>query len=621
MTDESAFGPWNPITRIGVGAFGSTWRCSHADEPSREAAVKVLLAAHADHPAYKERFAAERDILRTLGGQPHPNLASYEGSDDETGHGLTWIALSYIPGADLATCLHDGRMPDDSPFGTSAADRYRRAIVIARGVAHATAHSHARGIAHRDIKPANIRMTPEGGVVLVDFGIGRDARVDRLTSADQQSPHTVTYAAPEILSRHHVADAWLGRLDVYSLGVVLHLVLTGKTAAVPTMIDDQGRALPLPRSEPLELPAVYNSELGRLLRAMTEPDPRLRPDMAAVSAALESLPERLNDGPMSAVLPASPLPESATEKTWSGLDRTPVPAPTRTLLAGESARVTQVEDTTADPPPPRSKAPAHPYVPPPAPEVARRFRPQSPPEPGGTATWPRLALAGLGGLGLLIVLTQFFVSQSADPTLPPVRCPPGDPDCEAAHRADALCGNGVLDPGERCDDGNDTPGDGCSESCRREVDFLPRDPASLRSFVRRADRTSFVALTEHVEDDPAWLSYFDPTSIRAFLEASQRFDPPVTPAKGVPRALQGVLPTLPGDTPCAELVPWLTWNFASPHLVDKSDPFYQRFCSTCSKRYPPRHDDEEACARRADHVFEHGVCVHESGRFFVAGCD
>jgi serine/threonine protein kinase len=600
MQSVGPFGPWKPVERIGVGAFGVTWRCRHASDPGREAAVKVLRGEHADVEAYLERFSAERDLLRTLGRTPHANLASYEGSDPEDGAPL-WIALAYIPGDDLATCLHDEAMPDGSRLGTSPPDRYHLARVVGIAVAAATAHAHARGIAHRDIKPANIRLTPAGGVVVVDFGIGRDARVDRLTSAEQQSPHTVTYAAPEILRGDLVEDAWLGRLDVYSLGVVLYRILAGNVPPVPLLNDTRGRTHPAPRQQPLTLPSVYPARLIALVQQLTNPDATLRPDMASTLAQLQRLPERPDDIQVDGWKTAPPptKPAHQTSPTWA-----PGPGgqldlqPTVTLNTDEVVRDTVPEQTAAEwgdivKPLPKNQlareSPAH--IDPPA-------RPTTHDDGGG----PPLALATFGVVVFLGLLWALFPATEA-----PRERPAGTPVPNAFDQARA---EAASTPEPTATPAPKTP--------KRPVapTFPPKDDRALQRYVQQADRARYDAWLAHISANPGWLASFSPSAVQGAVRAGmKRFGRDAHPPGGT-RDVLPALGTLGGGLSCSDVRGWMQWTYGGRTAIPAGDAFFGKWCRICTERNPPLDLGAHACGSVPGYGFRDGTCKHVEHEWF-----
>jgi len=222
-------GAYELLRPLGAGGMAEVWLARRADGAfERQVALKIprlrgMPAETAD------RFARECRILATL---ETPNIARlYDAGVDTTG--APYIAMEYVQGEPL------GAWCDARELGTAA----RIALFIE--VLDAVSHAHRHGILHRDLKPSNILVTQQGDVSLLDFGVARllqaDADGSSLTHAWGRAL-TPGYASPELL-RGEPVDL---RSDIYSLGVVLHELLTGvRPGRQPSEATDrsQSRAL------------------------------------------------------------------------------------------------------------------------------------------------------------------------------------------------------------------------------------------------------------------------------------------------------------------------------------------------------------------------------------------
>jgi TolB-like protein len=244
-------------TLIGVGGMGVVYRATDV-RLGRVAAVKLLPPGLRLNPHAKERFLNEARAASSL---DHPNVCTvYEA--DEVADGTVYLAMPCYEGETLRDRLERGILPIDE------------ALDLARQAARGLAAAHARGLVHRDIKPANLFITSDGTLKILDFGIAKIADVG-LTQPDQR-PGTAAYMAPE-QARGETVD---GRADLWSLGMVLYEMLTGRRPAGAAA----GAEVPPPSS----LRAGVPRRVDLLISSMLAMDPDDRPLRAeAVVAVLE----------------------------------------------------------------------------------------------------------------------------------------------------------------------------------------------------------------------------------------------------------------------------------------------------------------------------------------------
>jgi serine/threonine protein kinase/predicted ATPase len=199
-----AFGRYLVRRALGAGGFGTVY-LGHDSELDRPVAIKVL---HAETQAGRDKALQE---ARRLARLRHPGIVTVH--DVGVHEGQVYIVSDYLGGTDLVTWLQNHR------------PAWHEAARIAAAVADALAHAHAQLVIHRDIKPANILMTADDAPVLVDFGLALDeARAGGRERG--QISGTPWYMSPEQAGgTAHRID---GRTDIYSLGVVLYEMLTGR---------------------------------------------------------------------------------------------------------------------------------------------------------------------------------------------------------------------------------------------------------------------------------------------------------------------------------------------------------------------------------------------------------
>lgn len=201
---------------IGQGGMGAVYLAQQS-RPRRQVAVKVLLPAAKLKPhqlaAFLERFRRETDAAASL---EHPNIMPVHEYGERDG--LAYLVMPYISGGTLRDV-----MEREGPLSLDKAAYYLDQVAAALDFAH------ARGVIHRDIKPANILMTPEGRLLLTDFGLVKviaDGQAAQTRLTGEGAPvGTPDYMSPEQV----MGDEVDGRADLYSLGVILYQMVTGST--------------------------------------------------------------------------------------------------------------------------------------------------------------------------------------------------------------------------------------------------------------------------------------------------------------------------------------------------------------------------------------------------------
>jgi hypothetical protein len=223
------------VSPLGAGGMGEVFRATDS-KLDREVAIKVLPDGLAQDPERLARFEREARLLASLN---HPNVAHVYGFESATladGSAAHFLAMELVEGEDLAERLKRGAIPVDEAIG------------IAEQIAEALEEAHEHGIVHRDLKPANVKVTPDGKVKVLDFGLAKAWQGPGAASADlSQSPtlaHTGTaaglihgtaaYMSPE-QARGRPVDR---KSDIWAFGALLYEMLTGKPLFTGDTIGD-----------------------------------------------------------------------------------------------------------------------------------------------------------------------------------------------------------------------------------------------------------------------------------------------------------------------------------------------------------------------------------------------
>jgi serine/threonine-protein kinase len=254
------FGHYRILEKIAAGGMGVVYR-ARDEQLERDVALKVLPSGTLSDDSARRNFRREALALAKLN---HPNIETvYEfGSQDD----LDFLVMEYVSGRTLAERLVSGALPE------------KEVIALGMQIAAAIEEAHERGIVHRDLKPANIAIAARGQAKVLDFGLAKLLRPDDELTTDhltdsQAAAGTLPYMSPEQLLGEPV-DA---RGDVYSIGVVLYEMVTGRRAFsgdLPSRVIDA--ILHGPLVPPRALDSRISPELERIILKCMDKDPEHR---------------------------------------------------------------------------------------------------------------------------------------------------------------------------------------------------------------------------------------------------------------------------------------------------------------------------------------------------------
>jgi Tol biopolymer transport system component len=260
-------GSYEVVAQIGAGGMGEVYQ-AHDTQLGREVAIKVLPANFVNDPERLSRFQREARMLAALN---HANIATIYGL--EQSGGVTCLVMELVPGETLAERVKAGPLPMEE------------ALKIAEQIAEALEAAHEKSIIHRDLKPANVKVTPEGKVKVLDFGLAKAFAGDATSEDIGNSPTlsraatmqgvilgTAAYMSPE-QARGKAVDK---RTDIWAFGCVLYELLTGKQTFHGEDVTDILAAVVRAEPDWQALPTATPLKVRDLLRHCLQKDKRLR---------------------------------------------------------------------------------------------------------------------------------------------------------------------------------------------------------------------------------------------------------------------------------------------------------------------------------------------------------
>ncbi len=305
---------------IGAGGMGEVYRASDP-KLGREVAIKVLPAAFAADAERLARFEREAKLLASLNHSNIAHVYGFESAARPDGTEVHFLAMELVPGEDLSERLKRGPVPLDE------------ALDVAKQIAEALEEAHEKGIVHRDLKPANVKVTPDGKVKVLDFGLARAYAGEAAGgsaaggSGDvSESPTrvrtgtlagvilgTAAYMSPEQARGKRVDK----RADIWAFGVVLYEMLTGARLFGGETVSDVLAAVLRADPDWSLLPPGLPAPVADLLRRCLERDPRRRlHDVADARIVLEDA--LAGRGPLVAETAPPAAPVLSPARKWAG---------------------------------------------------------------------------------------------------------------------------------------------------------------------------------------------------------------------------------------------------------------------------------------------------------------
>ena len=261
-------GHYEVLSLLGKGGMGEVYRARDT-QLKRDVALKVLPAAFASDPERLARFQREAELLASL---DHPNIGHIHGIVHAD---RNWaLVLALIEGPTLADRIARGPMAADE------------AIAYSKQIVEALEYAHEHGVIHRDLKPANIKITPEGVVKVLDFGLAKALEEHAPASPDPENSPTLTFGATQAgvimgTAAYMSPEQAVGkpvdrRSDIFSLGVLLYEMLTGRRPFPGETMGETLAAVVKDAPDWSQLPGATPAHVRKLLERMLAKDRKQR---------------------------------------------------------------------------------------------------------------------------------------------------------------------------------------------------------------------------------------------------------------------------------------------------------------------------------------------------------
>ncbi len=345
LTPGIKLGPYEIVGALGAGGMGEVYRARDT-KLGREVALKVLPQEFAADAERMARFEREAKVLASLN---HPNIATIHGME-ESGD-VRALVMELVPGQTLAELLMTST---GTPGRVMPLDE---ALPIAKQIADGLEYAHERGIVHRDLKPANVKVTPDGIVKILDFGLAKALEGEGAAAGDPSSSPTMSrlatqagiilgtasYMSPE-QAKGKAVDR---RADIWAFGCVLYEMLTGHKPFDGETVTDILAAVVMKGPDWRAFPAGTPPAIVRLLRRCLTKDARER--LQAIGEARIAI-QKVEKGETELVSGSAViLPPPASVPAWRRARPWAVAAALAALLAGAIVYFTVGQKAPAEP--------------------------------------------------------------------------------------------------------------------------------------------------------------------------------------------------------------------------------------------------------------------------------
>jgi len=308
LTSGVKLGPYEILSPLGAGGMGEVYR-AHDSRLGRNVALKVLSPAFAHNAERMARFKREAQVLASLN---HPNIAAIYGLEDSGEQRALVIEL--VAGPTLAERIAQGPLPLDE------------ALPLARQIAAGLEYAHEKGIVHRDLKPANVKLAPEGGAKILDFGLAKAFNpLDSTSQLNQSNSPTISLAATQAgmilgtaayMSPEQAKGKSVDRrADIWAFGCLLYEMLTGKPTFEAETTSEVLAAVIRADPDWGALPGTTPPRIRELVRRCLVKDPTQR--LQAIGDARIAIDETLTGADAGAgLVPALERPQESSLQPW-----------------------------------------------------------------------------------------------------------------------------------------------------------------------------------------------------------------------------------------------------------------------------------------------------------------